>query len=169
MILDLDETFALARDSFENNRMDEALGRIKTLLAEPEPLPGVRELAARIYSRLRLYPRAIGLLQQCLAQEPGSTERRIELAMVHQDSGDADTALTMWEALLHQYPLMPPALFNAAWLRAEREQLAEAHRHLDVLLQTVPQDNLYAGRARELKRLLQERVQPVSAVPLASS
>lgn len=158
MNLDSEEIFALARDSLENNRLDEALGRIKLLLAEPEPLAGVRELAARIYARLRLYPRAIDLLQQCLARDPDSLERRIELAMAHQDSGERMLALTQWETLLQQHPLLPPALFNAAWLRAEGEQLARAQRHLDVLLQTAPQDNLYVGRARELKRMLQERV-----------
>jgi tetratricopeptide (TPR) repeat protein len=162
MNLDSEETLALARDGFENNRLDEALGRVKNLLAEQEPIAGARELAARIYARLRLFPRAISLLEQCLEQEPGSLERRVELAMVHQDSGDRNTALKEWEDLLLQHPLMPPALFNAAWLRAEREQLAEAHRHLEVLLQTAPQDNLYTGRARELKRMLQERSQSTS-------
>jgi tetratricopeptide (TPR) repeat protein len=157
MNLDSEETFALARDHFENNRLEEALVRVKTLLAESEPLPGACELAARIYSRLQLYPRAVVLLQQCLERNPGSLERRIELAMVHQDSGDRGIALEHWEDLLQQHPLMPPALFNAAWLRAEHEQLAEANRHLVVLLQTVAEDNLYASRGRDLKRMLQEK------------
>lgn len=167
MNLEADEMLALAREHFENNRLDEALGHIKLLLAEPQCLDGVRELGARIYARLRLYSRAIALLQQCLEREPDSLERRIELAMVQQDSGDRATALEQWEALLQEHPLMPPALFNAAWLRAEREQLVEAHRHLEVLLQTVSDDNLYAGRARELKRMLQEKAQ-VDVEPASS-
>jgi len=49
---------------------------------------------------------------------------------------------------------MPPALFNAAWLLAQRKQFADASRHIEVLLQTAAEDNLYVSRARELQRTL---------------
>ena len=49
---------------------------------------------------------------------------------------------------------MPPALFNAAWLLAQKKQIADANRHIEVLLQTAPEDNLYVGRARELQQML---------------
>lgn len=154
MQFDTEETLALAREHFEQNRIEDALVRIKQLLNEESPAPGVRELAARIYARLRLHGRAIALLRQCLEREPESLERQVELAMVYQDSGDLDTALRHWDAMLQRHPLMPPALFNAAWLLAQRRQFADAGRHIEVLLQTAAEDNLYVGKARELQRML---------------
>lgn len=154
MQFDKEEILALARDHFEQNRIEDALGRVKQLLEDDVAMPGARELAARIYIRLRLYERAIVLLQQCLEKDPESLERQLELAMVYQDSGDLETALNHWDALLQRHPLMPPALFNAAWLLAQKKQYADANRHIEVLLQTAAEDNLYVGRARELQRTL---------------
>jgi tetratricopeptide (TPR) repeat protein len=154
MQLDPDELLALCRDHLEQSRIEEALLKLKELLAHPNPPAGTHGLAARVYARLRLYDRAIGHMQQCLAQEPDSIERQLELAMVYQDSGDADTALRHWDAMLERHPLMPPALFNAAWLLAQKKQIADANRHIEVLLQTAPEDNLYVGRARELQQML---------------
>lgn len=154
MEFDQEETLALAREHFEQNRVQEALAGVKQLLNADLVVPGATELAARIYTRLRLYDRSVVLLQKCLEQNPESLERQLELAMVYQDSGDLDTALHRWEALLQRHPLMPPALFNAAWLLAQRKQFADAGRHIEVLLQTAAEDNLYVGRARELQRTL---------------
>ena len=154
MQFDKEEILALARDHFEQNRIEDALGRVKQLLEDDVAMPGARELAARIYIRLRLYERAIVLLQQCLEKDPESLERQLELAMVYQDSGDLETALNHWDALLQRHPLMPPALFNAAWLLAQKKQYADANRHIEVLLQTAAEDNLFVGRARELQRTL---------------
>lgn len=156
MHFDTQETLALAREYFDQNRIEEALTKIKHLLSEDIAVPGAHELGARIYARLRLYDRAIALLQRCLDQDPDSVERQLELAMIHQDSGDLDTALSHWDAMLQRHPLMPPALFNAAWLLAQRKQFADACRHIEVLLQTAAEDNLYVGKARELQRVLSE-------------
>jgi tetratricopeptide (TPR) repeat protein len=157
MQFDKEEILALAREHFEQNRVEDALGRVKQLLEDDVAVPGARELAARIYIRLRLYDRAIALLQQCLELDPESLERQLELAMVYQDSGDLDIALDCWDALLRRHPLMPPALFNAAWLLAQKKQFADASRHIEVLLQTAAEDNLYVGKARELQRTLSGR------------
>lgn len=154
MPFDTEETLALARDHFEQNRVEEALAKIKQLLDQDMAVPGAKELAAQVYTRLRLYERAIALLKQCLEHAPESLERQLELAMVYQDSGDLDAALQHWDALLQRHPLMPPALFNAAWLLAQRKQFADASRHIEVLLQTAAEDNLYVSRARELQRTL---------------
>ena len=154
MPFDTEETLALARDHFEQNRVEEALAKIKQLLDQDVAVPGAKEFAARVYTRLRLYERAIALLKQCLEHEPESLERQLELAMVYQDSGDLDAALQRWDALLQRHPLMPPALFNAAWLLFQRKHFADASRHIEVLLQTAAEDNLYVSRARELQRTL---------------
>jgi tetratricopeptide (TPR) repeat protein len=154
MHFDPPELLALARDHLEQNRIEEALLKVKQLLDADNPPKGTRELAARIYARLHLYDRSVALLKACVDDDPDSIERQIELAMVSQDSGDADGALQMWDELLQKHPLMPPALFNAAALRAQRRQFADAQRHIEVLLQTAADDNLYVGRARELQSAL---------------
>lgn len=154
MQFESDEILAIARDHFEHQRLEEALTRVKSLLQLPEPPDGARELAARIYGRLRLHERAIALLRQCLDANPDSLELRIELAMVSQDGGDHEHALRQWDDMLSRHPLLPPALFHAAVLRAQRKQFADALRHIEVLLQTADKDNLYVGKARELQEAL---------------
>lgn len=154
MQLDPDELIALCRDHLEQNRIEQALLKVKEVLSHPQPPAGTHALAARIYARLHLYDRTIACLRHSLEQEPDSLERQIELAIAYQDSGDADNAIRHWEALLERHPLLPPALFNAAWLLADRKRLAEANRHIEVLLQTASADNLYVGRARELLQML---------------
>lgn len=156
MQLDPDELIALSRDHLEQGRIEEALLKVKAALAQPAPPAGTHALAARIYARLRLYDRSINLLQHTLKEAPDSIERQLELAMAYQDSGDADNALQHWDAMLERHPLLPPALFNAAWLLAQRKRLAEANRHIDVLLQTAAADNLYVGRARELQQMVND-------------
>lgn len=156
MQLDPDELIALSRDHLEQGRIEEALLKVNAALALPEPPAGAHALAARIYARLRLFDRSIALLQHTLAEASDSVERQLELAMAYQDSGDADKALHHWDAMLERHPLMPPALFNAAWLLAQRKRLAEANRHIDVLLQTAAADNLYVGRARELQQMVND-------------
>lgn len=154
MQFDSEERLALAHDHFEQNRLEEALTGAKTLLQVPEPPAGTLELAARIYAKLRLHARAIALFRQAMDARPDSLELQVELAMVSQESGDHEAALGMWDEMLLRHPLMPPALFHAAVLRAQRRQFADALRHIDVLLQTAPEDNLYVGRARELQEAL---------------
>lgn len=154
MQFDSDEILAIARDHFEHGRLEEALTKAKALLQQPDSPPGTRELAARIYARLRLHERSIALLKQCLEEHPDSLELQIELAMMSQDGGELEHALQLWDDMLVRHPLMPPALFNAAVLRAQRKQFADALRHIEVLLQTAPEDNLYVGRARELQEAL---------------
>lgn len=154
MQFESDEILAIARDHFEHQRLEEALMRAKALLELPEPPDGTRELAARIYARLRLHERASALLNQCIERNPDALELRIELAMVSQDGGNHEHALRLWDDLLAQHPLLPPALFHAAVLRAQRGQFADALRHIEVLLQTAEKDNLYVGKARELQDAL---------------
>jgi len=154
MQLDPDELIALCREDLEQNRIEQALLKIKEVLAQSELPAGAHALAARVYARLRLFDRAIAYLQLCLEQDPDSLERQLELAMAYQESGDADSALRHWDTMLERHPLLPPALFNAAWLLAQRKQLADANRHVEVLLQTASEDNLYVGRARELQRIM---------------
>lgn len=154
MQFDSEEILAIARDHFEQNRLEEALTGAKTLLEAPEPPPGTLELAARIYARLRLHARAIALFRQAMEARPDSLELQVEMAMVSQESGDHETALGLWDEMLLRHPLMPPALFHAAVLRAQRRQFADALRHIEVLLQTAPEDNLYVGRAKELQDAL---------------
>ena len=164
MQFDTEEMLALARDHFDQNRIEEALAKVKHLLEDDIAPLGAHELGARIYARLRLYDRSIALLLRCIDQEPDSVERQLQLAMIYQESGDLDTALRHWDAILQRHPLMPPALFNAAWLLVQRRQYADAGRHIEVLLQTAAEDNLYVGRARELQRVLSGSTLPPASL-----
>jgi len=148
--LDKDELLALARKDAEAGRMEEALRKLKALIAEPEPLIDALPHAARIYARLELMDRARACYRRYLAARPGAVTESFELGMAHFDSGESAEAARLWQEVLRLAPTHPPALFYRALLATREGRIPDARRDLDVLLQAVPADNLYALRGREL-------------------
>jgi len=147
---DKDELLALARRDLEKERVEEALRKLKVLIAEPDPLADALVLAARLYAQLGLTERAQGCYRKYLAAHPDALLESFELGMTHFDRGDAGEAEVLWRGVLERAPTHPPALFYRALLHARAGRMPEARRDLDVLLQAVPADNLYVTRGREL-------------------
>src|SRR5262245_57576148 len=148
--LERDELLALARLDLEKERVEEALRKLKRLIAEPDPLADALPLAARIYAQLGLTERAQGCYRRYLAGRPEAVLETFELGMTHFDRGDTAEAETLWRGVLERAPTHPPTLFYRALLHARTGRMPEARRDLDVLLQAVPADNLYVTRGREL-------------------
>lgn len=145
-----EELIALAQHDMEQGRMEGALHKLKQVVQqETAPAFGLA-LAAKLYAQLRLFPSAKALYERYLALDPHSPEIAFELGMVHFDMGDTEAALAIWHRLLDTVPNFPPALFYAALALSRSQRLADAKRHLDVLLQTAAEDNLYFGRGKEL-------------------
>lgn len=152
---DAEELVALARLDIEQNRLDRALGKLKRALTyEDVPAEGFAA-AARVYGQLGLYERAKGLFAQFLEREPGAVLESFQLGMTHYDAGETDQALAVWENLLLEQPVHPPALFYKGLVLAQSGQPADALQTLDVLLKSAPADNLYFGRAKELKKVIE--------------
>lgn len=154
---DQDELLALARRDLENGRVEEALRKLKLLIAEPDALADALPLAARIYAQLGLTERAQTCYRRYLAARPDAVLESFELGMTHFDRGDTGEAETLWRGVLERAPTHPPTLFYRALLHARAGRLPEARRDLDVLCQGVPADNLYVTRGRELLQELDSK------------
>jgi tetratricopeptide (TPR) repeat protein len=155
--LEKDELLALAGLDIEKGRVEEALRKLKVLIADPDPVAEALPLAARIYAQLGLTERAQGCYRRYLAARPDAVLESFELGMTHFDRGDTGEAETLWRSVLERAPTHPPTLFYRALLHARAGRTPEARRDLDVLFQAVPADNLYVGRARELLQELDSK------------
>jgi tetratricopeptide (TPR) repeat protein len=149
-MLDPDELLALARRDVEAGRLEEALRKLKALIAEPDVVIDALPFAARVYAQLGLTDRARTCYRRYLQARPDATLESFELGMTYFERGDNAEAGKLWHAVLERAPTHPPALFYRALLAAREGRMPEARRDLDVLLQAVPTDNLYVARGREL-------------------
>jgi tetratricopeptide (TPR) repeat protein len=155
--LEKDELLALARRDLENGRIEEALRKLKSLIAEPGAVADALPLAARIYAQLGLTERAQECYRRYLAARPDAVLESFELGMTHFDRGDTEEAEKLWRGVLERAPTHPPTLFYRALLHARAGRVPEARRDLDVLFQGVAADNLYATRGRELLQELDSK------------
>jgi tetratricopeptide (TPR) repeat protein len=149
-ILERDELLALARRDLEKDRVEEALRKLKPLIAGDDALVEALPLAARVYAQLRLIERAQTCYQRYLAARPEAVLESFELGMTHFERGETGEAARLWQGVLERAPTHPPALFYRALLNAREGKLPDARRDLDVLFGAVPADNLYVGRGKEL-------------------
>lgn len=159
-----DELLALARLDLERGNVEEALKKLKSILAQAAPMPDALAMAGRVYAQLGLWERAKDLFQKFLKANPQALTEAFQLGMVHYDAGQADEALKIWADILKQHPVHPPALFYTALAHAQSNRANEARQQIDVLLKSAPPDNLYFGRAKELLRALDTQ-QPLPAPP----
>lgn len=151
---DAQELFALARIDVEQGSLGQALQKIKRLIAEPDVPNEAFALAARLYAQLGIWDRSKSLFQKYLQLHPQAVTEAFQLGMVHFDAGQADEALKAWSELLQKNPTHPPALFYRALALAKNGKNADARHNLDMLLKSVPADNLYFGRGKELLQAL---------------
>lgn len=166
-----EELLALASHDMEQGRLEGALYKLKQVVQhEAAPVYGVA-MAAKLYAQLRLFGSAKALYERYLALDPQSAEISFELGMVHFDMGDVEAALIIWGKVLDFAPTFPPALFYSALALSNGKHLADAKRHLDVLLQTAPEDNLYFSRSKELLQAIEAQAiqqSNASASPVVS-
>ncbi len=148
--LERDELLALARLDIEAGRTEEALRKLKPLIAGDDAPVEALPLAARLYAKLQLTERAQACYRRYLAARPEALLESFELGMTHFEKGENGEAAKLWQGVLERSPTHPPALFYRALLAAREGRAPDARRDLDVLLKAVPADNLYVGRGREL-------------------
>lgn len=150
-----DELLALARIDIERNALDEALRKLKQIINQSDAPAEAFSMAGRLYAQLGLWEKAKTQYQRYLKQQPSAITETFQLGMVHFDAGQKDEAKHTWDTLLEKSSLYPPALFYRALAYAEDGQNQEARLMLDVLMKSVPADNLYFSRAKELMRTLE--------------
>lgn len=148
--LDSDELLALARMDMDQNRVDQALIKLKHLLNTDKGNSAALAMGGKVYAQLGLFDKAKNCFKQYLEINPASVIDKFQYGMVHFDSGDKDAALVIWNELLAKQPTHPPSLFYKGLLLAQTNHSADARATLSILLQSAPADNLYFGRAKEL-------------------
>lgn len=144
------ELISLGRLDLEQNKLDTALAKIKTALQQEDCPPEASAIAARIYAQLKLFEQAKSHYVSFLDVEPKALMERFQLGMVNFETGDQETALDIWRNILEANPTHPPCLYYSAIACLQLGAKEDAERHLQILLQSAPADNLYFGRAKEL-------------------
>ena len=147
---DTEELVALAKFDLDHDKIDSALEKVKIILTADDCPLEAKGLAARLYAQLKLFDKAKALYVQYLEISPESITELFQLGMVNLESGNSDEAIAIWSQLLEQNATHPPSLYYSAIALLEAEQVDEASRHLNVLLQSAPADNLYFGKAKEI-------------------
>lgn len=158
---DAEEFIALARIDVERGQLDEALWKIKQALKAPAPPAEGLAMGARLYAQLGLFDRAKDLFERYLKLEPNAINETFQLGMVHFDAGQTQEAKKLWDELLAKFPTHPPAMFFRALIMARENEAAAAAQLLERLLKSVPADNLYFERAKELLQTIQTGQAPV--------
>jgi tetratricopeptide (TPR) repeat protein len=153
---DPEELLALARRDLDAGRIEEALLKLKKLIAQPEPYVEALPLAARVYAQLGLLEKARDCYKRYVKAKPDAVLETFELGVTYFEGGDKAEARKIWDKVLGASPTHPPTLFYSGLLAAQEGRVPDAHRNLDVLLKSAPADNLYVTRAHELLRDLEK-------------
>jgi len=154
-LFESDELVSLARLNIERGEVEEALWKLKQVIAEANPPAEALAMSARLYAQLGLFERAKPLFQRYLVMQPNAVNEIFQLGMVHFDAGQQAEALKIWDGLLRTQPTHPPALFYRALALHQLDQSPEARHSLDILLKSAAPDNLYFNRAKELLQTIE--------------
>ena len=169
--LDSEELLALARRDLDNGRVEEALVKLKKLIAGPEVTVEALPYAARVYGQLGLVEKARACYRRYVEAQPEALLESFELGITYFEAGDRAEARKIWSKLLDRAPTHPPTLFYSGLLAAQEGRLPDARRNLDVLLKSTPADNLYVTRGRDLMRDIEQGppAEAAQAKPATSS
>jgi tetratricopeptide (TPR) repeat protein len=150
-----DELIALSRVDIGKGDLEKALSKLKQAISMKNYPVEALAMTARLYAQIGLFDRAKTYFSQYLNQVPGAVNESFQYGMVHLDSGDSDAALAAWEELLAKRPEHPPAQFYTGLIKAEKQLLDEAKETLESLINSIPADNLYFGRAKDLLQAIE--------------
>ena len=166
---DVEESLALARHQVMHGDLEHALGRLKPLAALAQPPADSLALLARVYAQIGMMERAQTAFRRYLESHPGATHETFELGATYFDQGNDAKALEYWAQALTIAPTYPPALFFSAAALSRSGRTDDARRHLEVLFNSAPADNLYVERARNLLKALEDGTPPApEAAPAAT-
>jgi tetratricopeptide (TPR) repeat protein len=161
---DPEELLALARRDLDAGRLEEALLKLKRLIAGKDALVDAFPFAARVYGQLGLIEKARACYKRYLEAKPGALPESFELGITYFEGGDPKEARQIWDRVLSAAPTHPPTLFYSGLLAARDGRVPDARRNLDVLFKSTPADNLYVTRGRELLNDIERESQGAEAV-----
>ncbi len=148
-ILDFDELVCLANIDLENDRVAEALVKLKYALRK-EDNTAVHPMIARVYARLGLFERSKHYFERYLAENPSSLVELFQYGMTHFDSNDHKSAFAVFNTILEQSPDHPPALYYSSVILAKEGRLQESKGQLESLIKNTSKANLFCKKAKIL-------------------
>lgn len=150
---DSEELLALAQLDVEKERLDQALVKLKQLVAVDRHgmrLPQVWAELGRLYAQLKLRDKSKDAYRRYIDQTPEAVHERFQLGLVCFELGEVEAALGLWKEVLALTPIYPPALFYTALVSAQGGALGRAWEICRQIVDRVEADNLYFGQAKDL-------------------
>jgi len=123
--------FERANWSLQSGRLDDAARRLEPLVASDPKNAVFRGLLAEAYRRGKNYPRAIALYRRAVADAPGDSDARYNLAVTLQEAGRTDEALAELETAIHADASRPEAHNALGIALAARDRPADALKEFD--------------------------------------
>lgn len=156
-VFEKDELFALAQHDYENERLEQALAKLKRLLDGGEFPVNVFSLLGRIYAALGLDQRAKVALEAYVEQVPEVVPEHFHLGLVMRNLGDTEQAVKIWDDVLEKAPAFPPALYNKALFLLEQNQEQEAIELLNKIIETANDADEHVTLANDILSRLSMR------------
>ena len=97
---DGDELFAFARRDLEAGRLEEALRKLKRVIAGKDADIEALPFAARVYGKLGLLEKARACYRRYLEVKPDAVPEQFELGITHFERGDWQEAKKIWDKVL---------------------------------------------------------------------
>lgn len=156
-VFESDELLALIKIDVEQNKMDEALYKLKHLTIKSDAPEESYSLLARVYAKLGLYRRAREWYTKFINNQPEAIIEKFQLGLTYHDEELNDEAVKVWDELLLAEANYPPALFYKALVFSNAGHIVDAQAMLNALFETAQQDNIYVEQGRELAKTLDEQ------------
>lgn len=153
------ELLALAKWHIEQDQLDQALAKIKPVIADQSPVEEALIVGARLYAQLSLYREAQKLFERYIDQNPNTHHEAFQLGMTYFDMGEINDAIIIWDQVLEKQPTYPPALFYSAQAKIQSNRTEDARIDLNKLIQTTSPDNLYFNQAKKLLNAINNKDQ----------
>lgn len=157
-LFDNDELFALAAFEFEKDEYQNALPKLKRLIATGTPPVGTYSVLGRLYANLRLFEKAKTALEKYLELLPEVVPEHFQLSMVYLELGDEERATATWEAVLDKAPNFPPALFAKAQYLLRDNQPELAVELFNQIIETASPQDQHVEPAKKLVEEIQAKV-----------
>lgn len=162
-LLESDELIALAKIDFDNNRLTDALIKLKHVENLSNPPIEAAAYHAKVLARLGLHGKAIKHYTHFLSKNPDATVEQFELGISMRECGDITAAMNEWDRVLASEPDFPPALFYKGLALLDQSETDEATQILRRLVDLQLENNLYVKNAKEILQSI------ASAVDVRSS
>lgn len=152
-VFDTEELLVFASRDISAGNLEDGLRKLK-LAIQRNDSEDPHAMIARLYAELGLLDKARHHYRIFLTANPAFQLEAFQLGMVEMDSGDEKAAMEQWTRVLEMNPTFPPALYYRALLRHKHELLEDARRDIEVIVNAVPEDNLYYLKAQELLAIM---------------